>query len=283
MAKKLTPAKRLRNIAFGVLSFFLSLSLFLLAVFTVLQATVFNKNLWLDSFHSSGYFNEKAEELKYELVDLGSATGLSEDFFDRVIDTLMITTDTQDYIDHYFEGENDVFSTTAFTQLFVDELDKYIEENKLEFADAKSKDYLVRKAASVYRLNLEIPVIKHVSVEFLAFKNVLPFILGGTGLVSVILIVVLILCNKWKHRAAKYICYASSGALLPMLGLTLFVTINGGLKKILLESRALYNMVVRFGNSLIIALWLCTAIFLLMSIGSYIVYRQQRIKVSADD
>lgn len=283
MVKKKTPAKRLRNFVFGLLSFFLSLSLFLLSMCTVLEASVFNKNLWLDSMHLSDYFTDKAEELKKDLTDLGYATGLNEDFFERVIDTLMITTDTQDYIDNYFEGESDTIDTTGFAQLFCDELDKYIEETNAVVADDKSKDYLVKEAASIYRLNLEVPVIKRISVQFLAFKKYMPFILGGLALISLILVLVMVFCNKWKHRAAKYLCYATSGAFLPTLTVAVFLTINGGLSKINLSSRAVYNMAVHFGNSINIALWLCVLIFLLLSVGLYIWYRQQYIKVAADD
>lgn len=280
MAKK-PFSSRVRNAVFIVLSFLLTLILFLLSVCTVLEATLFNPEFIFDNMNSSNYFIDKSDEITTSLIDLGYASGLDEKFFDDFIDEVMLCDDTREYLDNYYSGNGAKIDTTDFKQSFNAELDKYIQENNIKNVNGKSRDKLVNKAAQIYRFSLEIPLFSKLSAYFLTAKNAMPFILVGLVVLAGVICVVLIFANKWKHRGIKYICYATSGAFLTLGIIPAYLMITGKISHLNLDSRALYNMFVQSANSICIAVLFISLFFLLVSVGLFFLFRRMYKKVSS--
>lgn len=280
MAKK-PFSSRVRNAVFIVLSFLLTLVLFLLSVGTVLEATLFNPEFIFDSMNSSNYFIDKRDEITTSLIDLGYASGLDEKFFDDFIDEVMLCDDTREYLDNYYSGSGAKIDSTDFKQSFNAELDKYIQENNIKNVNGKSRDKLVNKAAQIYRSSLEIPLFSRLSAYFLTAKNAMPFIIVGLVVLAGVICVVLIYANKWKHRGVKYICYATSGAFLTLGIIPTYLMITGKISHINLDSRALYNMFVQSANSICIAILFISLFFLLVSVGLFFLFRRMYKRVSS--
>ena len=280
MAKK-PFSSRVRNAVFIVLSFLLTLVLFLLSVGTVLEATLFNPEFIFDNMNSSNYFIDKRDEITTSLIDLGYASGLDEKFFDDFIDEVMLCDDTREYLDNYYSGNGAKIDTTDFKQSFNAELDKYIQENNIKNVNGKSRDKLVNKAAQIYRSSLEIPLFSRLSAYFLTAKNAMPFIIVGLVVLAGVICVVLIYANKWKHRGVKYICYATSGAFLTLGIIPTYLMITGKISHINLDSRALYNMFVQSANSICIAILFISLFFLLVSVGLFFLFRRMYKRVSS--
>lgn len=280
MAKK-PFSSRVRNAVFIVLSFLLTLVLFLLSVGTVLEATLFNPEFIFDSMNSSNYFIDKRDEITTSLIDLGYASGLDEKFFDDFIDEVMLCDDTREYLDNYYSGSGAKIDSTDFKQSFNAELDKYIQENNIKNVNGKSRDKLVNKAAQIYRSSLEIPLFSRFSAYFLTAKNAMPFIIVGLVVLAGVICVVLIYANKWKHRGVKYICYATSGAFLTLGIIPTYLMITGKISHINLDSRALYNMFVQSANSICIAVLFISLFFLLVSVGLFFLFRRMYKRVSS--
>lgn len=280
MAKK-PFSSRVRNAVFIVLSFLLTLVLFLLSVGTVLEATLFNPEFIFDSMNSSNYFIDKRDEITTSLIDLGYASGLDEKFFDDFIDEVMLCDDTREYLDNYYSGSGAKIDSTDFKQSFNAELDKYIQENNIKNVNGKSRDKLVNKAAQIYRSSLEIPLFSRFSAYFLTAKNAMPFIIVGLVVLAGVICVVLIYANKWKHRGVKYICYATSGAFLTLGIIPTYLMITGKISHINLDSRALYNMFVQSANSICIAILFISLFFLLVSVGLFFLFRRMYKRVSS--
>lgn len=272
---------KIRDVVFGILSFILSAVFVLLSVCIVVEVTFFNKTVWFDNMNQSDYFVDKTDEVRKNLIDLGYAGGLDEEFFNEFVDVVMITSDTQVYIDNYFEGSEDIVDTTPFKQSFNEALDEYISEKGIENVNSNNRNYLVNEAARIYRKTLEIPLFTRISVYFQALKKYLPIVIALLFAAAVILILVFVFANTWKHRSAKYIYYALAGAFLSNFAAALFITINGGVRKINLESRALYNFVVHTVNNVNTALWFCTLMFLVLSAALFFVYRALYLKVAS--
>lgn len=280
MAKK-PFSSRVRNAVFIVLSFLLTLILFLLSVCTVLEATLFNPEFIFDNMNSSNYFIDKSDEITTSLIDLGYASGLDEKFFDDFIDEVMLCDDTREYLDNYYSGNGAKIDTTDFKQSFNAELDKYIQENNIKNVNGKSRDKLVNKAAQIYRFSLEIPLFSRLSAYFLTAKNAMPFILVGLVVLAGVICVVLIFANKWKHRGVKYICHSTSGAFLALGIIPAYLMITGKISHLNLDSRALYNMFVQSANSICIAVLFISLFFLLVSVGLFFLFRRMYKRVSS--
>ncbi len=279
MAKK-PFSSRIRNAVFILLSFLLTLILFLLSIFTVFEATLFNPEFIFDNMNSSNYFIDKSDEITTSLIDLGYASGLDEKFFKGFVDEVMISDNTREYLDNYYAGRGTKIDSTEFKQSFNARLDSYIEENNITNVNGNSRDKLVNKAAQIYRSSLEIPLFSRLSAYFLTAKNAMPFILVILVVLAGIICLVLFFANKWKHRAVKYICCATSGAFLALGIIPAYLMLFGKISHINLDSRALYNMFVQSANSVCIAVLFISLFFLLVSLGLYFLYRRMYKKVS---
>lgn len=279
MAKK-PFSSRVRNAVFILLSFLLTLILFLLSVCTVFEATLFNSEFIFDNMNSSNYFIDKRDEITTSLIDLGYASGLDEKFFDGFIDEVMLSEDTKEYLDNFYSGNGAKVDTTDFKQSFNTALDKYIADNNIKNVDGKSRDKLVNKAAQIYRASLGIPFFSTLSAYFLTAKNAMPFILVGLVVFAGVICLVLFFASKWKHRGVKYICYGTSGAFLTLGIIPAYLMITNKISHINLDSRALYNMFVQSANSVCIAVLFISLFFLLVSVGLFFLYRRMYKKVS---
>lgn len=278
---KSKKSSKMKQVVCGVLSFILCLLLFFLSVGIVLEATIFNSNFIFENMNSSNYFFEKKEEVTRDLNDLGYASGLNDEFFDDLLDEIIITEDTQSYLKDYYAGVSAVVDTTKFEQTFNDALDKYIKDNNIQNVDSSSRDYLLKKASSIYRLSLEIPLFYRIAAYFKALKNVMPFIIAGLSVLIVIIILVLIFSNSWKHRIFKYLSFASLGAFLSLAVVPAYVLLSGQLQKINLTSRALYNLFVQCGTNIMISVLFCALILLVIGLCCVFEHNKLRSKVSS--
>ena len=263
---------KVRHIIYGIISFVLSFVLFLLSFAIVLQSTILNPSYIMDNMNASNYFVDKRDEIKESLVDLGYASGLDEKFFENVVDEVTIHDNTQAYLNSFYAGEKAKIDTTAFKQKFNSELDSYISKNNLKVANDGSREYLINQAANIYAAALRIPLFATLSVYLIALKNMMPLIIGGLAVLVAILCVIIILTNRWKHRAVMYICYSTSAALLS----------TGYMSKINIDSRAFYNLFVQSMNNILIAVAICSVIFFIVSIGLFFLHKSMRRHVSEE-
>lgn len=278
MAKK-PFSSRVRNAVFILLSFLLTLILFMISICTVFEATLFNSEFIFDNMNSSNYFIDKRDEITTSLIDLGYASGLDEKFFEGFVDEVMISDNTREYLDNYYAGKGTKIDATEFKQSLNEKLDSYIEENNIKNVNGNSRDKLVNKAAQIYRASLEIPLFSRLSAYFLTAKNAMPFMLVALVVFAVVICLVLYFANKWKHRTVKYICYATSGSFLALGIIPAYLMLSGKISHINLDSRALYNMFVQSANSVCVAVLFISLFLLLVSLGLYFLYRRMYKKV----
>lgn len=273
---------KIRGIVFCLLSFVLSFVLLLLSISVMLEATILNPSYILDNMNTTNYFTDKKDEITRELVDLGYASGLKESFFGNVVETVTIHDDTEDYLESYYNGGSAKISTVAFRQRFNSELDSYIKKNNVKVASSDSREYLINKAASVYEANLRIPMFSMLSPYLTALKDMMPLLIGGLVVFAAILCVIIIFANRWKHRAVRYICYATSGTFITVGIIPAVLFSTSYVSKINIESRAFYNLFVQSMNSVLIALAICSAVFLIISIGLFFLHKNMRKHASEE-
>ncbi len=280
MAKK-PLLSRIRNAVFLIMSFILSLVLFLLTFSIVLTATVFNIDFIFSSMNSSNYFVDKKDEITVSLTDLGYASGLDEEFFEDFVDEVMISNDTKEYLDNYYAGKGTVIDVTQFKQSFNQALGGYIEENNIKNVNGESREMLINKAAQIYRMSLAVPLFSKFSSYILSAKDAMPFAVSVLVLICIVICFVLVKANKWKHRAVKYISCAALGAAVSTAVIPLYLLISGKLTHINLASRALYNFFIRASSDACVAILFCSLFLLLAGLGLYFLFRRMHQKVSS--
>lgn len=279
---KSTNSHKIRKIVCCILSFVLCINLFLLSVGVVFEATLFNSDFILENMNSSNYFVDKRDEITRDLNDLGYASGLSDEFFEDLLSEIMLAEDTEIYLHDYYNGKSAGIDTIKFEQTFNDALDKYIKDNNIKNVDSNSRDYLLKRAASIYRLSLEIPLFYRLAAYFKTLRNILPFILAGQVVFGIVIIIIIVFANSWKHRIFKYLSYASLGACLSLTVIPAYVLLTGQLQRINMTSRSLYNLFVQCGTNLMIVMLFCALFFLAIGLCCVFQHNRMRKRVSSD-
>lgn len=270
--KKTSTATKVLNI---ILSFVLAFLLFLLSAMLVLQIVFFTESSMMNALSNSGYLTEKNKEITQSLTDLGYASGLNESFFDGLIEDSLLYTDTAKYISDFYSGEGSVVNTTGFKEIFNTALDNYIKENQIDpsTVKAENREYLVNNAARIYKNSLELPLFQSIAGYFLGVKNALPKIMIFDIILIILICIIMIASSKWKHRAAKYICYSTTTAFLTTLTPAIALLISGKIEQFNIASQATYKLFVTFGNELVLTLIYFSVFFAIISIILYILYR----------
>lgn len=277
MAKK-SIHSRVRSIVFCLLSFVLSVLLFLMSVCAILATTVFNPQFLLKNTDSTEYYSLKCEEITEDMINLGYASGLDEEFFEGLVDAEMARNDTYNYIQSYYSGESTKLDTTTFTEMFNTALDKYIEEKNITEVNEESREYLVNRMARVYRYSLEIPFLAKLSSYFQLAKKAVPIAMTVIALLCAVICVVFFVSNSWKHRAVRYICYATSATFLTLIAIPAYMYFSDMFSKMNFATQSLYNLFVQCGNSLCTAFVIGSLLLLLVSIVLFIQYTILRKK-----
>lgn len=269
----MSTVKRIVNI---LLSFVLAVLLTVLAFASTLQFTLFNDSFMLDNMNTCNYITEKKDEITRSLTDLGYASGLEEDFFDGLLNEIMIHEDTEEYIQNYYSGEGSVIDKTAFKQAFNAALDKYIEEKGIstDSVSSENREYLIKEAATIYKQSLELPFFGTLSGRFQNVKKLLPFVILVSALLSALLCVIFVLSTKWKHRAVRYIYYATATTFLTTLVLPLVILFSKKIETFNIASRATYMLFVSCANNIVMCILGCSLFFLIVSAALFMVYKK---------
>lgn len=267
---------KLKKVVYTLLSFVLAVLLTVLAAASALQFTLLSESFLINNIESTNYVREKKAEIATSLTDLGYATGLEEEFFEDLLDEVMIHDDMTEYIHNYYTGEGSVVDKTAFIQTFNTALDEYIKKKNIDpnTVSADSRNYLIDRAANIYKESLEIPFFNKFAGKFQNLKTIVPFVIIVCLLLSALLCAIFVLSTRWKHRAAKYICYATSTAFLTTAVMPLILFLSRKAETFNSASRATYKLFVSCANNMLICILACSVFFLLVSIALYIAYRK---------
>lgn len=265
--------KRIVNV---LLSFVLAVLLTVLALAGTLQFTLLNEDFMLDNMNTCNYITEKRDEITRTLTDLGYASGLEEEFFDGLLDEVMLHSDTEQYIKDYYSGEGSVVDKTAFKQAFNTALDQYIVKKGInaDSVSTQNREYLVNEAAKLYKQSLELPFFGKLSGRFQNLKTIMPFVIIVCLVLSVLLCVIFVLSTKWKHRAVRYIYYATATTFLTTAVLPLIIFLSKKIETFNIASRATYMLFVSCANNILVCILVCSAFFLILSVALYLFYRQ---------
>ena len=227
--------------------------------------------------NSSFYFIDKSDELKVGLTDLGYASGLDEAFFEGFIDDLLISKGTADYLDTYYSFESGNADTEDFESLFNEQLTSYAKEKNVTVNDDARK-YLVKEAGKIYENTIEIPYFGSLLLYIKAGVQAMPFIIGGLVFLSAVIIFVFFKANRWKHKAIRYTCYATSGTFLAIVLIPSYLYFSQVMSKINVSSRAFYNFLQYTVANLELLFFMGAILFLLISIILFISHQIKRKK-----
>ncbi len=267
-----------------ILSFLISMFLFLLLCVTIFQSTVLNEGFFLKHLSDTDFYAKLTEEIKQDFVSYGSASGVDASHFDyvfrEIIPSTQIQQDVENSVHQVFTGTVQPVDTSYLTENLEQSFFEYAQEQGKEIADENAVAYLAETCMDTYSDYVNLPYAGQVSnliVQYSPPVQMLSFLLFA---VILVLAVFLFVINRWKHRAIRFYIYAFSGAGLMSLALPIGVLLSNKIDKISLASPSFYDFAVSYLHGIVYTFFLgalCIAVFVLVLSLLY-VYLKQKAK-----
>lgn len=267
---------RVKPILYGLLSLLLAFALFLLSVFAVLEITVFSQDYMISKMGESGYFAMTKDELKSELKSLGNASGLDESFAEDFVQSLDINGIELKYISAFYSGDTTLVDTTEFKQQLYSALDSYMDEKGIEKSSVSQENlsYFVDQASERYVTQVSIPFFSFIANYIYKASTPVMIITIVLAAVALIIALIIVLTNKYKHRRFRYLSYGCAGAFLAVTVIPVVVLLSGKISQINLNTRSLYNLFVSYANGFFMYFFIFSAILFVLSVVCFILYRR---------
>lgn len=266
---------KIKPVLYSVLSFFLTLVLFLLSVFMVLKTTIFSKEYMYGVMNSSGYYAMVKTELIAELQSLGKASGFDDEFSEKFVNSLDIQDSVEKYISSFYSGESTLVDTISFKQQLYKAIDQYIIDKNYSNVSNDSIDYFVNSAADIYINQISIPFFSTIANYIYKASPYITIIILVLFAAALAIMAIIFFTNKYRHRRFRYLCYGLSGACLTTVVIPCFVFLSGKIPQINISTCSLYNLFVNYFNGLFMNFWIyviITLIFALFTLFFYIKY-----------
>lgn len=270
----------IKPLIYGFLSFVLGFVIFLLSICLVLRLTFFSRDFMLDSMANSGYYEMVKDELNDKLKDLGHASGLPDEFFDEFVGKLDIIDVERNYVAAFYTGESTLIDTDKFKQQLLDSINTYIEENNIdkEKANENSVLYLVDRASSIYVNAVTVSFFSVLANYIKSLDGPLTMVTIGLAVVALIIAVIIYFTNVYKHRRYRYLTYGLGAGFLSVTVIPIVIFLSGIIPKVNISTRSLYNLFVAYFNTMFMYFWIFAAVLLLLTIISFVLYRQKYLK-----
>lgn len=265
---------KLKSVVYCMMSFFLSLVLFLFSICIILMFTVFSKDYMISKMNSQGYYSMVKYELQTRMTDLVDASGFKKEFAVNFSNSYDVKKAVDNYIESFYSDNSTFVETTAFKQQLYEAVKQYADQENIELTDEVENNvlYFINEAADIYVNQISIPFFSVIGKYLYDARNTLNIITGSLALTVLILVFIMYFTNQFKHRRYRYICYGLIGGALATAVLPTFVLAYNIIPKVNITTYSLYNLFVGYFSTIFYYMYICVAVMLILAVISFIMY-----------
>lgn len=207
--------KKYRTAISVILSFFLTVCLFLIMFCTELWMGYLGTRTFHDSLTESSYIEHTINKMKSEVAQLLAEKGIPTEFAEE-IDNNSCYVEVNNYVSAVLEGKQGHIDTADFEVAFRQYLNEYLEENQIYQTEGirTTVDEVVNRAGGIYRQYLQ----PGFAVAFRQFGTQLQqsvrIALISAVVMAVIIGAILLALYHYKHRAVRYMAVSTVSALI---------------------------------------------------------------------
>ncbi|UZT81951.1 hypothetical protein [Caproicibacterium sp. BJN0003] len=263
----------MKHIISWILSFFLSLFLFLLSCAALFQATVLSPSFLKEQIVKSNAAFYLTQDLKETFVSYGISSDFDEDFFNSALDETQVQSDLFGEVDQLYDPSAPQIDFDSFQNQMYQKLLKNVKERNIEVTDTVdgALQYLAQVCRESYQETVRIPLFSYASGTLQFLKK--PILIATIGLAALALFVIVFLYFlRHKRSFCRYCIYACSGAALTLFVPWAVVVFSGKIEKIGITQKALYALMTTYTHQVLFFLLLMIGILVLMAVIFSIVY-----------
>ena len=279
--KKFFSKTGVKKVCYAVLTFILSLCIVGAAMSSLVRFTLLNDGFLSDVLNNSNYYIDLCDEITDDLKDIGDASGLNKSFFEGFINEVFVREDVQDYINKFYKGEKLTVDSTHFDESLRSALDKYIRSNGIDNKYSQSSvNYFIKEATKIYVKHIELKYFDMLQKLAMDYSSKMTILMIVSFIVAAGISLLMIFTNEWKHKAVRYIAYATGAAALFTLCIPTAVYLSGALGKITIISRSLNDMYMSCFNTILADMFIISGVLFVLFATLILIHGKIRIKAT---
>lgn len=278
--------KNIVKITSIILCLFLSTSLLMTVLFISIGANLSYKSL-NKYIVLSGYSRNLSDKILDKLYNIADINHIPHEIFDDFIDASFMTNDIYEYIISMSQNNkdnNNIIKLNNKKEELAEKIKNYalnnmeLTEGQIQNLD-KNTDELVDECVLIYQNNM-----KSVFLEKLySYSTILNkyFILVSVVLIviDVLIYIILIIIQKWKHRGYRYNLYSLTSCEIIMVVSVLYLLANNIINRLAIVSKELYNLVVVVLNGVLGGIYIFIIVFAILIALSAVLYKSKKNNV----
>lgn len=268
-------SKKARSVICVIVSFLLSVFLFLTAFAVVIRATALNSKFAVNVICKSGYSEDLHKELKEQFISYGNAGNVDESFFDSIFENVitpqMLDNDSEKIITAFYKGEAmQEVDTTEMQAKLTDALLKYAEEKNFAITDELKTNIadMSVQFGELYNSFVNIFANSYFQQAGSLIGRYTPLVnYAIIALAVLVLIAMFILRMYYKKRknVYRYYIYSFSGATLMMLAGPMAALIMKIGNRINIGTASLYGLASGLINGILISFLIAAAVLAVLT------------------
>lgn len=269
MSREKKKNRRLRFIISSVLSFLLAVLLTVGTLIIGVFVGFINENRVLDGLNYRDYYSSVEETFYQNAADLTTPIGLPESLVENIVDSKLVYEDVRGYVRASIQGETYKFHTDELEQNLTGNVNRYFESEGLVMNEEQQNTVpeYAKMISEQYEEDLKLPFIKYFHSMERNFKKVMMVVLPGVAFLAIFIITMLWRMYRWKHRAIRFMIYATFASAGMVAIPSVLALISGFYKKINISTEYVYYAFVRYINNGFMVFLYLAAGWLVISLG----------------
>lgn len=240
------------------IAFLSSVFLFAFLILLTLRMTLFSENYIAKQAVKADYYSKVTEEINRQIENSALGSNIPEGVLNQVISEELVQTDVNDYFKAmYNTGTKYTISNEKEIQDTVSKaITDYMKENNIQTTPESDLAVtgLSDKAVTIYKGYIELPFLVSYGRKVMNYKSKLVIFMVICGVLWAGLSFALYSSLRgYFHRLLRYWAYICVGSGLMMVVVPTLILVQGFLKKLGIQSRAMYDFIQTYLSSF---LWL---------------------------
>ncbi|GGC86614.1 hypothetical protein [Enterococcus wangshanyuanii] len=241
-----------------LIAFLSSVFLFAFLILLALRLTLFSENYITKQAANADYYTELAGEINRQIENSALGSNIPEGVLDQTVSKALVQKDVDAYFKAmYHSGTKYSISNEKQIHAAVSEaIMAYMEEKNIEVTPESEKavNDLGENAVTIYKGYIELPFLVSYGRKVMNYKSTLVIFMVICGVLWGLLSLSLYSSLRgYFHRLLRYWSYIAIGSGLMMVVVPAAILIQGFLKKLGIQSKAMYDFIQTYLSSF---LWL---------------------------
>lgn len=245
----------IKRAARGFIAFLSSVFLVCFLCLLILRVTLFSESYMIKQAKQSDYYEELTTEMNQQIVMTALGSNIPDGVLNHTVEQSFVETDVDTYFKAIYQPSEkyEISAEKKIQERAANEITTYMEQKGQNPSDSQAAiDGLAKQAVTIYTGYVKLPFLLSYGRKIINYKKYLLIFMAICSVLWIVLSLSLYSSLKgYMHRLLRYWGYICMGSGLMLVVFPAFILLSGALKKMGIQSRAMYDFVQQYLTSFV--------------------------------